>query len=78
LTKLIDELVNRGLVHRIRSSWDRRQIILALTMSGRDAASHLLASLNALTSETQLHAIEDLGLSLEHFSEWFDGKGGAG
>jgi DNA-binding MarR family transcriptional regulator len=77
LTKLIDELVIRGLVHRNRSSWDRRQIILALTMSGRDTASHLLTSLNALTSETQRHAIEELGLSLEHFREWFDGKGTA-
>lgn len=77
LTKLIDELVHRDLVCRNRSSWDRRQHILALTLQGRDTAAHLLASLSEFTGRTQLDAIEQLGASLEHFvsatlsEEWF-------
>jgi DNA-binding MarR family transcriptional regulator len=67
LTRLVDELVHQGLVGRHRSSWDRRQLNLALTAQGRETALHLLASLKELTDQTQLDAIEHLGSSLEHF-----------
>lgn len=67
LTKLLEELVHRGLIGRNRSSWDRRQHILALTVQGRAIAEHLLASLHRLASRPQREAIEQLGASLEHF-----------
>ena len=38
LTRLLDELAARGLVWRGRSSEDRRQVLLSLTDSGREAA----------------------------------------
>ncbi|RDS84273.1 MarR family winged helix-turn-helix transcriptional regulator [Dyella psychrodurans] len=81
LTKLLDELAHRGLVRRIRSSWDRRQIILALTEPGRETALRLLTSLHKLADKTQLDEIERLGSSLEHFVSTtendarLDGKG---
>ncbi|HTV83874.1 MAG TPA: MarR family winged helix-turn-helix transcriptional regulator [Dyella sp.] len=67
LTKLLDELAHRGLVSRHRSSWDRRQVILALTEQGRDTALRLLASLHGFTDKTRLDAIESLGSSLQRF-----------
>lgn len=67
LTKLLDELTHRGFVRRTRSSWDRRQIILALTLPGRETALRLLASLHEHTDKTQLNEIERLNSSLEHF-----------
>jgi DNA-binding MarR family transcriptional regulator len=67
LTKLVDELAHRGFVSRHRSSWDRRQVILALTEPGREAALHLLASLHGFTDKTRIDAIESLGSSLERF-----------
>jgi DNA-binding MarR family transcriptional regulator len=67
LTKLLEDLVNRGLVSRNRSSWDRRQVILALTASGRETALRLLSALHDFTQESQLGAIEQLGSSLEQF-----------
>lgn len=39
LTRVLDELTDRGLVWRARSSEDRRQVLLSLTDSGRGAAS---------------------------------------
>ena len=78
LTKVVDELTHRGFVRRHRSSWDRRQIILALTAPGRETALRLLASLHELTNKTQLNAIEQLGSSLKRFvstaanGEWLD------
>ncbi|GLQ91068.1 hypothetical protein GCM10007901_00180 [Dyella acidisoli] len=78
LTKLVDELTHRGFVRRHRSSWDRRQIILALTAPGRETALRLLTSLHELTHKTQLNAIEELGSSLKRFvsttanDEWLD------
>jgi DNA-binding MarR family transcriptional regulator len=81
LTKLLDELTYRDLVHRNRSSSDRRQIILALTTRGRETALRLLAALHDFTNKTQLNAIEQLGSSLERFvsttenDSWFDPKG---
>jgi DNA-binding MarR family transcriptional regulator len=38
LTRLLDELTDRGLVCRGRSSHDRRQVLLSLTDSGMEAA----------------------------------------
>jgi DNA-binding MarR family transcriptional regulator len=67
LTKLVDELAHRSFVSRHRSSWDRRQVILALTEAGREAALHLLASLHDFTDKTRIDAIESLASSLERF-----------
>lgn len=67
LTKLLDELTHRDFVSRRRSSWDRRQVILALTERGRETALHLLASLHGFTDKTRLEAIDSLGSSLERF-----------
>ncbi|HUA80259.1 MAG TPA: MarR family transcriptional regulator [Dyella sp.] len=66
LTKLLDELVHRGLVRRHRSSGDRRQIVLALTAPGRETALHLVMSLRAHASDMPLGTIEQLGSSLAH------------
>jgi DNA-binding MarR family transcriptional regulator len=67
LTKLLDELAHRGMINRHRSSWDRRQVILALTEAGRETAMHLLASLHDFADKTRLDAIESLGSSLAQF-----------
>jgi DNA-binding MarR family transcriptional regulator len=64
LTRLLDELTDRGLVYRGRSSEDRRQVLLSLTDSGREAASCLLTALNALTDNEWFNALEQLGASL--------------
>lgn len=66
MTKLVDELVNRGLVRRHRSSGDRRQIILALTAPGRETAQRLVVSLREHANDIQLGAIEELGSLLAH------------
>ena len=64
LTRLLDELTDRGLVCRGRSSEDRRQVLLSLTDSGREAASCLLTALNAVTDNEWFNALEELGTSL--------------
>ena len=64
LTRLLDELTDRGLVCRGRSSEDRRQVLLSLTDSGREAASCLLTALNAVTDNEWFKALEELGTSL--------------
>lgn len=64
LTRLLDELAARGLVWRGRSSEDRRQVLLSLTDSGREAASCLLTALNALTDNEWFDAVEKVGASL--------------
>jgi DNA-binding MarR family transcriptional regulator len=64
LTRLLDELTDRGLVWRARSSEDRRQVLLSLTDSGREAASCLLTALNAVTDNEWFDALEELGTSL--------------
>ncbi|WP_196240320.1 MarR family winged helix-turn-helix transcriptional regulator [Dyella choica] len=81
LTKLLDELVDRRLVHRHRSSWDRRQILLASTGTGRETARKLLLSLSQLAGKARVEAIESLSSSLEGFVSmtandgWLDGTG---
>ena len=65
LTKLLDELVQRDLVCRNRSSWDRRQVIVALTAPGRDTAQRLLAALHGVMDKAQIDVIQQLGSSLE-------------
>ncbi|RDS83498.1 MarR family transcriptional regulator [Dyella monticola] len=67
LTKLMDELVHRDLVCRNRSSWDRRQVIVALTAPGRETALRLLAALHGVIDKAQINAIAQLGSSLERF-----------
>jgi DNA-binding MarR family transcriptional regulator len=67
LTRLVDELVDQRLVHRHRSSWDRRQIILALTGPGKESAYRVLTSLSQSMNETHVSAITDLRLSLDRF-----------
>ena len=64
LTRLLDELTDRGLVYRGRSSEDRRQVLLSLTDSGREAASCLLTALNVVTDNEWFSALEELGTSL--------------
>ena len=64
LTRLLDELSDRGLVGRSRSSGDRRQVLLSLTDSGRDAALRLLRALNTLADDEWLNALDQLGASL--------------
>jgi DNA-binding MarR family transcriptional regulator len=64
LTRLLDELTDRGLVCRGRSSEDRRQVLLSLTDSGREAASCLLTALNAVTDNEWFNALEELSTSL--------------
>jgi DNA-binding MarR family transcriptional regulator len=64
LTRLLDELTNRSLVSRTRSSQDRRQVLLSLTESGRAAACCLLTVLNALTDNDWFNTLEQLGASL--------------
>ena len=64
LTRLLDELAGRGLVDRSRSSGDRRQVLLSLTDSGRDAALRLLRALSTLTDNEWLNALDQLGSSL--------------
>lgn len=84
LTRLLDELTTRGLVFRNRSSWDRRQVVLALTVPGRETALRLLTTLRRLINKTRLNEIERLGSSLEHFvsttvhDQWFDRTSGGG
>lgn len=58
LTRLLDELADRGLVGRVRSSGDRRQVLLSLTESGKAAAACLLKALSALTDTEWLNALE--------------------
>jgi DNA-binding MarR family transcriptional regulator len=55
LTRLLDDLEAKGMIRRHRSSEDRRQILLALTDSGKSAALALLGSLRlwAGTNETE-------------------------
>ncbi|WP_233843678.1 MarR family transcriptional regulator [Dyella sp. 2HG41-7] len=67
LTKLVDELVNRGFVRRHRSSGDRRQVILALTTAGRETVLRVVASLRSHSNDVPLGAIEELGSSLAHW-----------
>ncbi|GLQ50631.1 MarR family winged helix-turn-helix transcriptional regulator [Dyella flava] len=67
LTRLLDELTDRRLVRRHRSPSDRRQIVLALTQAGRESARRLLTSLGERIDQTQLDAMNCLGLSLEQF-----------
>jgi DNA-binding MarR family transcriptional regulator len=62
LTRLLDELARRGLVDRSRSSGDRRQVLLSLTDSGREAALRLLRALHTLTDSEWLNALDRLGL----------------
>lgn len=64
LTRLLDELAGRGLVDRSRSSADRRQVLLSLTDSGRDAALRLLRALSTLADHEWLNALDQLGSTL--------------
>jgi MarR family transcriptional regulator, organic hydroperoxide resistance regulator len=64
LTRLLDELTDRGLVCRGRSSQDRRHVLLSLTDSGKKAASCLLTALDSLTDNEWFNALERLGASL--------------
>jgi len=63
LTRLLDELTDRGLVWRVRSSEDRRQVLLSLTDSGMEAASCLLTALNVVTDNEWFNALEQLSTS---------------
>jgi DNA-binding MarR family transcriptional regulator len=64
LTRLLDELEAKGMVHRRRSTEDRRQILLRLTDRGRNAALALLA---AIDRYQPLSALDKLQSSLERF-----------
>ncbi len=39
ITGIVDKLEERGLVERVRSSEDRREVLIAITPKGKDAAS---------------------------------------
>jgi DNA-binding MarR family transcriptional regulator len=64
LTRLIDELDAKGMVHRRRSTEDRRQILLRLTNHGRDATLSLLAGID---QHRLLNALDKLKSSLDRF-----------
>jgi DNA-binding MarR family transcriptional regulator len=78
LTRLLDDLTRKGLVRRHRSSTDRRQILLALTVQGKAAALELLTALNVVIQPSQLATIEHLRLSLEQFVSLAAGEGWLG
>ncbi|GFZ97253.1 MarR family winged helix-turn-helix transcriptional regulator [Dyella caseinilytica] len=67
MTRLLDELTERGLVRRHRSSSDRRQVLLALTTMGRDLATRFLTSLGEFFDQARLDAINSIGSSCEQF-----------
>jgi DNA-binding MarR family transcriptional regulator len=74
LTRLLDELTDRGLVRRHRSSQDRRQILLALTPEGRESAHQLLISLGELVDGEQRGAISNLVTCLEQLTAMMHGN----
>jgi DNA-binding MarR family transcriptional regulator len=61
LTRLLDELADRVLLDRTRSSKDRRQVLLSLTDSGRKAAACLLGLSQAFAHNECLDALEQVG-----------------
>jgi DNA-binding MarR family transcriptional regulator len=64
ITRLIDELVAKRMVHRRRSTKDRRQILLSLTDHGKDATLSLLA---AIDRRPPLNALDKMKSSLDRF-----------
>ena len=50
MTRLVDRLVAKGLVQRVRSSGDRRSVQLTLTEAGRAVAAKVPAELAALNN----------------------------
>jgi DNA-binding MarR family transcriptional regulator len=57
LTRVIDQLAERGLLERARGNRDRRKVELQLTPAGRDAIEHLIP-----------FVVETLNFVLEPFS----------
>lgn len=57
VTRLIDRLVERGLVHRERSAEDRRIVTAAITGAGRDAIAGLDRKLRRVHEE-QLNSLD--------------------
>jgi len=64
LTRLMDTLVAKSMVHRRRSTRDRRQILLGLTDHGKDVTLSLLA---AIGQHRLLGALDNLKSSLDRF-----------
>jgi DNA-binding MarR family transcriptional regulator len=71
LTRLLDDLEAKGMIRRHRSSEHRRQILLALTDSGKSVALALLAPLGRHERNREFRALEDLKSSLESFVSLF-------
>jgi DNA-binding MarR family transcriptional regulator len=59
LTRIIDELVGRGLVRRLRHDRDRRKVELQLTAAGRNAIDRLLPAV----VETRNLALADFSVA---------------
>lgn len=68
LTRLIDELEEKSMVRRRRSTEDRREILLSLTEQGRGAALALLA---AIAQYELPGALDKLQSSLDGFLQAF-------
>ena len=59
LTRVIDQLADRGLLERVRGDRDRRKVELRLTTDGRAAVNRLIPLV-----------VENLNLILADFSAW--------
>jgi DNA-binding MarR family transcriptional regulator len=64
LTRLIDDLYARRMVHRRRHTKDRRQILLSLTDHGKDTTLSLFAGID---QQRLLDAFDQLKSSLDRF-----------
>jgi DNA-binding MarR family transcriptional regulator len=73
VTKLVDQLVRRGLVTRIRSRTDRRSAVLSITAAGtgalEESARMRTQLIRALTKPLPRSDIEVLVKTLRHFVE---------
>jgi DNA-binding MarR family transcriptional regulator len=64
MTRVVDQLCERGLVERLRRGLDRRKVELQLTPAGRDAIENLIPlvieKLNLALSDFTTHEVEEL------------------
>src|SRR5271168_411806 len=64
LTRIIDQLAERGLLERVRRDRDRRKVELQLTPSGRDAIESLIplivGKLNEVLSDVSQAEVQEL------------------
>lgn len=67
LSRLVEELVSRSLVHRYRHPQDRRQSLLALTPAGRKLCMNMLESLSAFAGQEWLPIKDEANQLLESF-----------